>query len=573
VVLKVGEPFKDYDAIAKRIEGVPGVQHALPLIEGQVMVSSRVQATGGLVRGMSEDGLKSLKLISGNIQFGTLDGFDDSRGIAIGTRLATALGVTHNDSITLVSPRGATTPFGTAPRTKTYKIVALFEMGMSEYDRSVIFMPLNEAQRYFSKRDAVDVLEVLVDDPEAVGNYQSDIRTVIGNTYQTTDWRQRNATFFNVLEVERNVMFIILSLIILVAALNIISGMMMLVKDKGRDIAILRTMGASRGAVMRVFLITGAAIGVVGTLAGFVLGVVFCWNIDAIKNGVAWLTNTQLFDPSIYYLTKLPADIDPWETAYIVAMASAAHLTLDTHLRLGSRSSDRCISCTRIIELLVFLMSPTLGRSGAAMGTKCRRRNTRFTLLTYAFILTVIGTIMVVEGSFAWRRSARPYVAVVKQQRRRRGLNQRLPFRARFNRSKMFISVIPPLFIGSFVGFLTAVMGAGGGFILIPLLVYGLGLNTRIAVGTSAFQVLFVASFTTVIQATVNHNVDLMLGFPLMVGSVIAAQLGVRFGGNLKPEHLRILLGVLVLMVGVRMVVSLVIVPSDLYSLTGVPRG
>lgn len=320
VVLKVGEPFKDYDAIAKRIEGVPGVQHALPLIEGQVMVSSRVQATGGLVRGMSEDGLKSLKLISGNIQFGTLDGFDDSRGIAIGTRLATALGVTHNDSITLVSPRGATTPFGTAPRTKTYKIVALFEMGMSEYDRSVIFMPLNEAQRYFSKRDAVDVLEVLVDDPEAVGNYQSDIRTVIGNTYQTTDWRQRNATFFNVLEVERNVMFIILSLIILVAALNIISGMMMLVKDKGRDIAILRTMGASRGAVMRVFLITGAAIGVVGTLAGFVLGVVFCWNIDAIKNGVAWLTNTQLFDPSIYYLTKLPADIDPWETAYIVAM-------------------------------------------------------------------------------------------------------------------------------------------------------------------------------------------------------------------------------------------------------------
>lgn len=196
-----------------------------------------------------------------------------------------------------------------------------------------------------------------------------------------------------------------------------------------------------------------------------------------------------------------------------------------------------------------------------------------FTLLTYAFILTVIGTIMVVEGSFAWRRSARPYVAVVKQQRRRRGLNQRLPFRARFNRSKMFISVIPPLFIGSFVGFLTAVMGAGGGFILIPLLVYGLGLNTRIAVGTSAFQVLFVASFTTVIQATVNHNVDLMLGFPLMVGSVIAAQLGVRFGGNLKPEHLRILLGVLVLMVGVRMVVSLVIVPSDLYSLTGVPRG
>ncbi|MCH9807454.1 MAG: lipoprotein-releasing ABC transporter permease subunit [Alphaproteobacteria bacterium] len=320
VVLKIGEPFKDYDAIAKRIEQVPGVQHALPLIEGQVMVSSKVQATGGLVRGMSEAGLKSLKLVSGNILSGTLDGFDESRAIAVGTRLASALGVNQNDSITLVSPRGATTPFGTAPRTRTYRIAAIFEMGMSEYDRSVIFMPLSEAQRYFSKREAVDVLEVLVDDPEAVNAYQADIRTAIGNTYQTTDWRQRNETFFKVLEIERLVMFIILSLIILVAALNIVSGMMMLVKDKGRDIAILRTMGATRGSVMRVFLITGAAIGVVGTLAGFVLGVVFCWNIESIKNIVAWVTNTELFDPKIYYLTKLPAQIDPVETAYIVAM-------------------------------------------------------------------------------------------------------------------------------------------------------------------------------------------------------------------------------------------------------------
>ncbi|MBU1212014.1 MAG: lipoprotein-releasing ABC transporter permease subunit [Alphaproteobacteria bacterium] len=320
VVLKIGEPFKDFDAVAKSIEKVKGVQHALPLIEGQVMVSSRVQATGGLVRGMSEDGVKSLSLVSGNVRFGTLDGFDTSPGIAIGTRLANALGAGLDDTITLVSPRGATTPFGTAPRTKAYQIKAIFEMGMSEYDRTVIFMPLGEAQKFFSKRDAVDFIEVMVDNPERVAAYQAEIKGEIGRTFQTTDWKQRNETFFKVLEIERLVMFIILSLIILVAALNIISGMMMLVKDKSRDIAILRTMGASRGAVMRVFLITGAAIGVVGTLAGFALGVVFCWNIDAIKGFVAWLTSTELFDPSIYYLTKLPAQIDPNETAMIVAM-------------------------------------------------------------------------------------------------------------------------------------------------------------------------------------------------------------------------------------------------------------
>ena len=320
VVLKVGEPFKDYDEVRKKIVRVPGVIDAMPLIEGQVMVSSRVQATGALVRGMTEQGIEALKLVSSNIKFGSLSGFDDASTIAVGSRLANVMGVSINDTLTLVSPRGATTPFGTAPRTKSYRIGAIFEMGMSEYDRTVIFMPLKEAQKFFSKRDIVDYVEVMVDDPERVGLYQNEIKSQIGRTFQTTDWQQRNASFFNVLTVERQVMFIILSLIILVAALNIISGMMMLVKDKSRDIAILRTMGATRGAVMRVFLITGAAIGIVGTLAGFVLGVVFCWNIDSIKDFVAWLTNTQLFDPSIYYLTKLPAQIDPYETAFIVAM-------------------------------------------------------------------------------------------------------------------------------------------------------------------------------------------------------------------------------------------------------------
>jgi lipoprotein-releasing system permease protein len=321
IVQKLGDRFDDYEAMAEKIKQVPGVQVAMPVIEGQVMVSSSSQALGGLVRGVRESDLKSLKLVSGNVRAGTLDGFDKQTGIAMGVRLANQLRVGLGDSVTLVSPRGAATPFGTAPRSKAYQITSIFELGMSEYDRMMIFMPLNEAQKYFSKNGEVDVVEVIVNDPENVDNFRTEILKAGGPSIAVADWRQRNETFFNVLSVERNVMFIILSLIVLVAALNIISGLMMLVKDKGRDIAILRTMGATKGAVMRVFLITGASIGIVGTLAGLVLGVVFCWNIDSIKNFASWVTGTTVFDPSVYYLTKLPADIDPHETGGIVIMA------------------------------------------------------------------------------------------------------------------------------------------------------------------------------------------------------------------------------------------------------------
>ncbi len=321
IVYKIGEPFTDYADKAAKVAAVPGVLHAIPIVEGQVMVSSSAQALGGLVRGMAEKDLKSLKLVAENIRAGSLDGFDDTQSIAIGQRLANALYVNVGDTLTLVSPRGASTPFGTAPRSKPYVISAIFELGMSEYDKTMIFMPLKESQRYFNKADEADVLEVVVDNPERVDQFSAEIRGAGGPTLNVTDWRQKNETFFTVLEVERNVMFIILSLIILVAALNIISGMMMLVKDKGRDIAVLRTMGASKGSVMRVFLITGASIGVVGTLAGLILGIVFCWNIESIRQFVSALTGTPMFDPNVYYLTKLPAEINPKETASIVVMA------------------------------------------------------------------------------------------------------------------------------------------------------------------------------------------------------------------------------------------------------------
>ena len=321
IVSKIGVGFDDYAEAAQKMGAIAGVKHALPLIEGQAMVSTPAQALAGVVRGLTEVGIKALPLIAGNVRAGTLDGFDGQDGIAIGARLANALRVTAGDTVTLVSPRGATTPFGTAPRIKPYRVAAVFEMGMSEYDRTMIFMPLGEAQRYFNRGDTVDVLEVIVDDPENVAPVLADMKQMgIGNL-SLSDWRQRNESFFTVLEVERNMMFIILSLIVIVAAFNIISGLIMLVKDKGRDIGILRTMGASKGAIMRVFLITGASIGVVGTLAGALLGIVFCWKIDEIRQFVAWLTNTRLFDPEIYYLTRLPADINPQTTAVIIAMA------------------------------------------------------------------------------------------------------------------------------------------------------------------------------------------------------------------------------------------------------------
>ena len=322
VVYKVGsDDFPEYAEVVKRLEGVAGVKHAVPLIEGQAIASTPAQALGGKVRGLSEEGLKALPLISKNVRAGMLDGFDSQDGIAIGVRLAQLLRVNVGDNVTLVSPRGATTPFGTAPRIKSYKIAALYEMGMAEFDRSMIFMPLAEAQRFFNKVGSVDVLEVVVEDPENVGQYVANMKAAGIQSMHYVDWRQRNESFFTVLEVERNMMFIILSIIVLVAAFNIISGLMMLVKDKGRDIGILRTMGASKGAIMRVFLITGASIGVVGTLAGAILGIAFCWKIDEIRQFVAWITSTRLFDPEVYYLTRLPADLNWRTTASIVVMA------------------------------------------------------------------------------------------------------------------------------------------------------------------------------------------------------------------------------------------------------------
>ncbi|MDQ0512349.1 lipoprotein-releasing ABC transporter permease subunit [Ancylobacter amanitiformis] len=321
LVQPLESPLTDYDLVAKRIAGVPGIKLAVPLVEGQALASSAFNAGGVLVRGISEANLRALPSIGSNIRQGTLDGFDEGSGIAIGKRLADQLSLQAGDNLTLVAPRGAVTPMGTTPRIKVYKIAAVFEIGMSEYDSAFVFMPLTESQAYFNKNGDVTAIEVYTDNPDDIERMRAAVHDASGRPVYIVDWRQRNATFFNALQVERNVMFLILTLIVVVAAFNIISGLNMLVKDKGRDIGILRTMGATRGAIMRIFLVTGAAIGVVGTLAGFLLGLLVCLNVEEIRQFISWLTATELFSPELYYLSRLPAEMNAGETTAVVIMA------------------------------------------------------------------------------------------------------------------------------------------------------------------------------------------------------------------------------------------------------------
>ncbi|WP_343314789.1 lipoprotein-releasing ABC transporter permease subunit [Brucella sp. BE17] len=322
IMQPIDRPLDDYADLIKRIDGISGVQFAIPVVEGQALVQGNVGAgSGALIRGLREEDLDKLKLVSTNIRQGSLQGFDQSGGVAIGTRMAENLGLTIGDTLRVISPDGDVTPFGVNPRVKAYPVVAIFEIGMSEYDNSIVLMPLSEAQLFFNQEDKVQSLEIFVNNPDKVDAMRAPVEQVAARQLNMVDWRQRNQTFFSALEVERNVMFMILTLIVLVAALNIISGLIMLVKDKGHDIAILRTMGATRGAVMRIFLMTGAAIGVTGTVAGVALGVLVCLNVESLRQFFSWLSGTTLFNPELYFLSQLPAKMDPGETISVILMA------------------------------------------------------------------------------------------------------------------------------------------------------------------------------------------------------------------------------------------------------------
>jgi lipoprotein-releasing system permease protein len=321
IVQSLTGSIPDYDALAARLRMIPGVTSAAPLIEGQVLVNTEGASFGGLVRGLETEDLKRLTTVSSTLSTGALEGFDDGESVILGARLAERLGLVPGMMVTLVAPKGAVTPFGTTPRIKTYRVSGTFRVGMSEYDQSYIFMPLMEAQLFFGLENAVQGIEIMVAAPDQVQAWRPQVAAAVGPSARLIDWQQMNSSLFGALTVERNVMFLILTLIILVAALNIISGLIMLVKDKGHDIAILRTMGATRSAVMRIFFITGASIGIVGTLAGFLLGVLVCLNIEHLRRLIGWLTDTDLFAPELYYLSQLPAEMDTGETASVVIMA------------------------------------------------------------------------------------------------------------------------------------------------------------------------------------------------------------------------------------------------------------
>jgi lipoprotein-releasing system permease protein len=320
-VIGVMGKVDNFDAAAADIRTVPGVISVTPEVEGQVLATANDITSGALVRGMRLDDFKKHPILAGNITAGKVDDFTGGDSVILGQRLADKLRLKVGDEVTLISPQGSATAFGTVPRLKSYKIVATFNVGMYEYDSSFIYMPFEAAQVFFRLKDAASFLEVVIDDPDK----SIEISRLIGEKHipniVTVVWQRTNASFFNALQVERNVMFLILTLIILVAAFNIISSLIMLVKDKGRDIAVLRTMGATRGMVMRIFLMSGASVGIVGTVTGVVLGLLFCRYIDTLKQWLESLFHTELFSPEIYFLTHLPAIVDPAEVIQVAVMS------------------------------------------------------------------------------------------------------------------------------------------------------------------------------------------------------------------------------------------------------------
>ncbi len=327
------DPIVDYKALQERLSKVDGVTRVISLVEGQAMVSSLKNATGALVRGISEDDLAKLPDVNNKdlrtaiVTAGTPDvtptlkGFEKAGGVAVGEGMAQHHQLLLGSTITLIAPNGPDTVIGNTPRIRDYPVVAIFKMGMSDYDDSVVYLPIEEAKDFLSTNNGATSLEIMVTDPDAVGSQVAALLHAAGPDLSVQTWQTRNVAFFNALAVERNVVIMVVSLVVLVAALNIISGLFMLVKDKGSNIAILRTMGATKGTIMRVFFITGAAIGTLGTFAGLGIGLLICVNADNIRKGIQWISGVDPFNPEFYYLASLPAKIDYTQTFWIVFFA------------------------------------------------------------------------------------------------------------------------------------------------------------------------------------------------------------------------------------------------------------
>ncbi|MEZ5866407.1 MAG: lipoprotein-releasing ABC transporter permease subunit [Geminicoccaceae bacterium] len=314
------EGLADSDVLVTRLRTVDGVLDAMAYVEGQVMASGNNVASGAIVRGVRAEDLARRAVFADNIVEGSLARLDEGGTILIGSRMGQRMGLGVGDRVSLISPQGAATAFGTVPRIQSFEIAGIFEVGMFEYDNSFVYIGIDDAMRYFQLDDRVTAVEILVDDPEMVRQLRPTLTATVAGQGRLVDWQQLNSHFFNALEVERNVMFLILTLIILVAAFNIITGITMLVKSKGRDIAILRSMGATQGAVMRIFLLAGASIGIAGTLIGFGLGIAFALNIDSIRLFLEGLTGAELWSAEIRFLSRLPAEIDPDDVTRVVLM-------------------------------------------------------------------------------------------------------------------------------------------------------------------------------------------------------------------------------------------------------------
>ena len=319
VVTAIGRDLPEYPALVEALRPVPGVINASPMLETQLMISHGNRARGIVLRGHTPQGLAALTPVSSNIRAGALSDLNTGDTLAIGQRLADILGVRIGDTVTLLSPRGVATPFGTAPRLRGFRVAAVFDMGMSLYDETFVFMNMSTASAFLNRPPTG--INVLVADPDRVGRAMPAVIAALGDGYNPITWQEANDTFFAALAVERNVMFLILSLIVLVAALNIISGMTMLVKDKTADIAVLRTIGAKRGTVLRVFTLAGASIGCAGTVLGTLVGVLFCHYIEPIRQGIARLLGVSLFDPKVYFLARMPAEVLFSDVAFTAGLA------------------------------------------------------------------------------------------------------------------------------------------------------------------------------------------------------------------------------------------------------------
>jgi lipoprotein-releasing system permease protein len=317
----------DRDQVVKQIARVPGVVQAAPIVEAQAIAMGPTQISGAIVRGIAPGDLAATRIVSGNITHGSLKDFGKGEyggdQIAVGERLAESLGVRPGDVLTLISPSGGATAFGGTPLQKAYTVAATFNVGMSQYDQAYIYMPLQQAQLFFGRENSVDVIEVKLTDPDKAGALKAAVTRAAGPTSLVTDWTQRDSSFWGALKVERNVMRLILMLLVAIAAMNIISGLVMLVKNKGRDIAILRTMGAGQGAILRIFFMSGAMVGVLGTAAGLLLGVLISVYIDPIQSFVEWATGQAVFSSDVYFLSKLPAKVDWSEVGLITFWALA----------------------------------------------------------------------------------------------------------------------------------------------------------------------------------------------------------------------------------------------------------